>query len=329
MPIETISKSGKRRFRWTFERVIEGERIRKTKLLPAGVTAAEADKIAREWEAEIYAIATGARKPVVTIGECVRKHITDKQGEWKDAEARVRILEKWRVEYDDAPADELHDWSVTFIGYLRSSRNHDGTPKRPLTDASIRNILAYIRAAVKYMHKIGKIEHDNTKRMVFPAVNNERHAYPQRADMLRIARLCQNREVRAAILIAFYSGMRRSEILRAKVTKKGFSLADTKNGTPRIVPVHRKVSVWARRVKFTISDVHFSDVWDRARIAAGLPHVRFHDLRHGAASEMINAGVDLYTVGAVLGHKSMVSTKRYSHLVTDRLSAAVDKIGKR
>jgi site-specific recombinase XerD len=37
--------------------------------------------------------------------------------------------------------------------------------------------------------------------------------------------------------------------------------------------------------------------------------------------------VDLYTVGAVLGHRDARSTKRYSRLNTDTLAAAVSKIG--
>ncbi|WP_223850545.1 tyrosine-type recombinase/integrase [Bordetella hinzii] len=61
----------------------------------------------------------------------------------------------------------------------------------------------------------------------------------------------------------------------------------------------------------------------------GLGHLRFHDLRHSAASEMINSKVDLYTVGAVLGHKSAASTKRYSHLATETIGQAVAKIGKK
>lgn len=31
----------------------------------------------------------------------------------------------------------------------------------------------------------------------------------------------------------------------------------------------------------------------------------------------------------VLGHKSVVSTRRYSHLITERLAAAVEKIGQK
>ena len=69
--------------------------------------------------------------------------------------------------------------------------------------------------------------------------------------------------------------------------------------------------------------------WRLARAAAGLEQFTIHDLRHGAASAMINAGEDLATVGAVLGHKSAASTQRYSHWQTARLVAAVGKIGKK
>ncbi|WP_063393230.1 site-specific integrase [Ralstonia mannitolilytica] len=178
-------------------------------------------------------------------------------------------------------------------------------------------------------YKVEHIAEDQTRRMVIPQVNNARHIYPQRRDMLRIAMECEDRQVRAAIRIAFYSGMRRSEILRAKVTKKGFSLSKTKNGLPRIVPVHPKIAVLARKVRFTIDGDHFAWHYEKARKKAGLEHLRFHDLRHGAASEMINQDVDLYTVGAVLGHKDAKSTARYAHLVTNKLAQAVGRIGKK
>jgi hypothetical protein len=64
MPIETITKSGRKRFRWTFNRIIDGQRYRQTKLLPAGISAQEADALARQWEAEVYAIATGRNGPL-------------------------------------------------------------------------------------------------------------------------------------------------------------------------------------------------------------------------------------------------------------------------
>ena len=57
--------------------------------------------------------------------------------------------------------------------------------------------------------------------------------------------------------------------------------------------------------------------------------MHLHDLRHSTASEMINARVDLYTVGAVLGHTDPRSTKRYAHLRHETLAEAVGKIGRR
>ena len=44
---------------------------------------------------------------------------------------------------------------------------------------------------------------------------------------------------------------------------------------------------------------------------------------------MVSAGVDLGTVGAVLGHKSAQTTKRYAHYGTERLADALGKIRKR
>jgi site-specific recombinase XerD len=41
----------------------------------------------------------------------------------------------------------------------------------------------------------------------------------------------------------------------------------------------------------------------------------------------VNAGVDLFTVGKVLGHRDARSTARYSHLSADTLAVAVGKIG--
>lgn len=45
------------------------------------------------------------------------------------------------------------------------------------------------------------------------------------------------------------------------------------------------------------------------------------------ASAMLEAGVDLYTIGKVLGHKDSRSTQRYSHLSLAAVTRAIRKIG--
>ena len=49
----------------------------------------------------------------------------------------------------------------------------------------------------------------------------------------------------------------------------------------------------------------------------------FHDLRHTFTSHLVMAGVDLYMVGQLLGHKSPEMTARYSHLSPERKREAI------
>lgn len=46
------------------------------------------------------------------------------------------------------------------------------------------------------------------------------------------------------------------------------------------------------------------------------------EFRHTCASALPGAGIDLYTVGKLLGHVNVASTARYAHLANDTLMAA-------
>lgn len=66
---------------------------------------------------------------------------------------------------------------------------------------------------------------------------------------------------------------------------------------------------------------HFTELCKRI----GLQGVRFHDLRHTAATRMIESGVSIVAVSKILGHSDIKMTMRYAH-PDIALKEAVEKL---
>ena len=60
---------------------------------------------------------------------------------------------------------------------------------------------------------------------------------------------------------------------------------------------------------------------------ASLPDIRFHDLRHSAASLMLAQGVPLRVVMEILGHSSIsLTADTYSHVMPSLIQDATEKV---
>ena len=163
-------------------------------------------------------------------------------------------------------------------------------------------------------HGIG--EHDPAERMVLPRVRTPA-GIPERTHMLAIGRAmrpdppawpCAWRFTRHAI------GRSAGQPARAGRPAAGAAGARQQNGEPRIVPVHPRIAHLVRGDQWPpATTTGRSANTSKPPCAPWARPCRLHDLRHSAASEMINAGVDLYTVAACWSHKSAVSTQRYAH----------------
>lgn len=58
----------------------------------------------------------------------------------------------------------------------------------------------------------------------------------------------------------------------------------------------------------------------------GLPHTRFHDLRHYRATRMLATGIPDIMISQQLGHADVAQTKQYQHVTQDIVNDVKDKI---
>lgn len=144
------------------------------------------------------------------------------------------------------------------------------------------------------------------------------------------------------LVMAINTGMRRSEILGLKrenldLNKGYIRVEETKNNEPRNIPINKKLNEALKSVKYNASGEYvfshegepvrtFKTAFNAAIRRAGVQRFTFHDLRHTFASNLVMKGVDLATVQELLGHKSIIMTKRYSHPTPEHKKQAVEKL---
>lgn len=175
--------------------------------------------------------------------------------------------------------------------------------------------------------------------------NNARERYltAEEADRLRAAAAeSYNIQLRPIVDLLLFTGARVGELLKARwehidLERRAWFIPTTKTNRPRHVPLSSDAMAVIQSLprfegcpwllpnpKNLKPFVTIQHGWERAIRVARLPGLRIHDLRHSAASFMVNAGIDVFAVGKVLGHASYQSTQRYAHLANDTLLAAVE-----
>lgn len=315
-----IYRDPAQRDRWIFEfsRRVNGQRVRRRVRLPAGWTRAQAEAYERQESAALFALASGVVKPRHDIDAAVRCWERERAPSLKHGAGALREIECMRDWWTGRDIESLPDVCAAYAADQHGA----------LAPATIANRIAYLRAACRWAwRRHGMADTDPGARVVAPTVRNARDTTITRHQMVQLARACAHRGVRALIRIAYWTGMRVGEILAAERRPGVLVLRDTKNGSPRIVPVLPVISTAVRVPMPRRSEIDYW--WPLTRQACKLPELRLHDLRHTAATAMVDAGIDLATVGAVLGHKSAQSTKRYAHHGVQRLAEAVAAIKRR
>ncbi|HEY5908017.1 MAG TPA: site-specific integrase [Vicinamibacteria bacterium] len=160
-------------------------------------------------------------------------------------------------------------------------------------------------------------------------------------EVCRLLAAVPNLRERTAMEIAYAAGLRLGEVLNLKLTDidSGRMILRVEQGkgkrdrnvmlSPALLETLRaywrasKPREWLfpsprgkGRLNATIIQRAVAQAKEQARI--GKP-VSFHSLRHSFATQLLESGVNVRTIQALLGHRSLGTTQRYTHVAGDYL----------
>lgn len=309
------------------------------------ITFAEAQKIARKWRAEVVmggdpAAQKAEKKAIADYDALADQHYDyiktySKNPANTEAVLRLHVRPKWgKKRLDEIKTQDVARW----LADLRQSGKAPATVEkiRITFNRSFELALKWGTPGVRInpVRGIPRLKFSNARDRYLTSDDARR--------LLQATEVSLNPQLRSIVGLLLLTGARKNELLKAQwqhvdVDRKVWFIPTTKTGKPRHVPLSQAaLDIIDRLPRFEKcpwllpnpkTKLPFTDIkhpWDTARTAAGLEGLHIHDLRHSAASFMINAGIDLFAVGRILGHADHQSTMRYSHLANDTLMKAVE-----
>ncbi|MCR4289702.1 MAG: tyrosine-type recombinase/integrase, partial [Candidatus Scalindua sp.] len=174
--------------------------------------------------------------------------------------------------------------------------------------------------------------------------NNERDRWLTKYDEKKI--LGNSPEwLREIIIFNLNTGLRIQELLslewsRVNLLRKTIIIQETKNGSPKTLPLN-KIALGVLNQRSKVKSIKNDLVFFNSNGKKINPHVLrtsfysvlrktgienlwLHDLRRTFATRLAQAGVDLYKISKLLGHKDIKMTQRYAHHCPDSLRDGVE-----
>ena len=166
----------------------------------------------------------------------------------------------------------------------------------------------------------------------------------------RLLKACEpiSKSLYLAVILALSTGARRMNVwaltwndIDLTTGKETVTFAKTKNDSTVILPLagkvvqllldYRKVRRLDTNLLFPSrvnpnQPIDFKAPFAKALRQAEIEDFRWHDLRHSAASYLAQQGVDLRRIAAILGHKTLSMSLRYSHLNVEHLREDLEKM---
>ncbi len=277
------------------------------------------------------------RKAIPLYAELAEQHIAHARTYQKRPENTERIIRLHLSRWNKLRLDEI---TPQLIAVWLAEKRQSG-----LAPATVEKMRVMLNRSFELAAKWGipGAETNPVRAVPRPKFDNKKERFLTAQEAARLIAACRessNTLLAEIVQLLLYTGARKQELLRARwehvdLDRRTWFIPDSKTGAARYVPLSLPAMdildtlprhcEWVLPNPLTLQP--YADLkkpWQTARTKAGLPDLRIHDLRHSAASFMINAGTDLYAVGKVLGHADYQSTMRYSHLANDTLLKAVE-----
>ncbi len=237
----------------------------------------------------------------------------------------------------------------SYLGFLH---------KQQIKKTSISRKISAIRSFFRYLEKHGVVRGNPAVNVAVPKADKSIPTYLTVDEVFHLIESVPTNTLlgkrnRAIFEMLYSTGIRVSELVGLDVEDVDFEgrmvRVKGKGKVERIVPFGAKTlaAVMGYRENLQGNRHMAPDIWrgslflnknggrltDRsvARIISdaalkaniGMP-VSPHDLRHTFATHMLDAGLDLRMVQEMLGHRSLSTTQKYTHVSMDRLMQAYD-----
>ncbi len=263
--------------------------------------------------------------------EFIEKYAKPNKRSWRDDLYAVKILNRYFGKL------QLHEVTPLDIESFKAARLKEVSKSR--VNRNLDLIKKMFSLAVDWQY----LEESSARKVKkFPVFNVVERILDQGEQVKLLEASAPH--LRPVLIALLNTGCRKSEILglewgQIDFQQRQIRVERTKSGRDRFIPINSILfnileslgasNGQSERVFLGPDGKAMRDIKTSFKTAckrAGIEGMRIHDLRHTAASRMVEAGIDLPTVSKILGHSSIQTTMRYAHSTQETMRKAMETL---